>query len=157
MKKEDFAQRITGMQQKMYRITCAYLASEHDRLDAISEAVLKAWQKHTGLREEKYFDSWLIRILIRECINVQRRQKRILPVEQIPEIADEKADDVSCMLRSALENVPEKLRIVLVLHYMEGYGVDDIGRMLHVTRGSVCSMLSRGRQKLQVLLGEEIE
>ena len=67
MNQEEFARRVTAMQNRMYRVACAYLRGEHDRLDAVSQAILRAWEKHGGLRQPQYFDTWLIRILIREC------------------------------------------------------------------------------------------
>src|SRR5699024_11942173 len=57
----------------------SYLSCEQDRLDAVGEAILKAWQKLYTLRDEQRFSTWLTRILIRECIAIQRRQKRTTP------------------------------------------------------------------------------
>ena len=42
MNQEDFARRVTAMQDRMYRVACAYLRGEHDRLDAVSQAILRA-------------------------------------------------------------------------------------------------------------------
>ena len=50
MNQEEFARRVTAMQNRMYRVACAYLRGEHDRLDAVSQAILRAWEKHGGLR-----------------------------------------------------------------------------------------------------------
>ena len=154
MDKEDFAARVTSAQGSLYRIACSYLACEHDRLDAISEAIFKAWQKRDTLRAERYFDTWLVRILIRECIAILRRQRRTTPVEQVapPEGASQNED-----LRRALERLPQKLRSATVLHYMEGYSVEEVASMLGTTKGAVCSRLSRARESLRALLKEEIE
>ena len=84
MNQEEFARRVTAMQNRMYRVACAYLRGEHDRLDAVSQAILRAWEKHGGLRQPQYFDTWLIRILIRECIAIQRRQARVIPMDRTP-------------------------------------------------------------------------
>ena len=70
MTKEEFGQRVTAMQNRLYRIARGYLNSEHDCLDAVSEAIFKAWQKRAALRDEKLFETWLVRILIRECVNI---------------------------------------------------------------------------------------
>lgn len=154
MDKEAFGRRVTFSQGSLYRIACSYLSGEHDRLDAISEAILKAWQKLPTLKDERYFDTWLVRILIRECVNIQRRQRRTTPVETViqpqPPVQNE-------ALRQALDALPQKLRIATVLHYMEGYSVEEIARIVGATKGAVCSRLSRARDQLRVALKEEIE
>ena len=158
MDKETFASRVSAMETRLYRMASAYLHGEHDRLDAISDAILKAWQKQYTLKNEAYFETWLTRILIRECIDAQRKQKRMIPVEQMPNRIDESTGGESgYLLRCALQEIPEKFRLPLLLHYMENYGVDEIARILSLSRGAVCSRLSRGRERLKSILKEEIQ
>jgi RNA polymerase sigma-70 factor, ECF subfamily len=158
LNQEEFTRHVTALQNRMYRIACAYLRGEHDRLDAISQAILRAWEKQAGLRHVQYFDTWLIRILIRECIAIQRKQARLMPVETLPDApTEDNHADISITLREALDALPEKLRIVIVLYYMEGLSVSDVSRALRISVGAVCSRLSRGRDQLRELLKEEIE
>lgn len=158
MNQEEFARRAAAMQDRMYRVACAYLRGEHDRLDAVSQAILRAWEKHGGLRQPQYFDTWLIRILIRECIAIQRRQARVTPVDALPDMpAPDGQADTRLALREALGRLPEKLRTVLVLYYMEGFDVAQVARILHISKGAVCSRLSRGRDQMRAMLKEEIE
>lgn len=156
MDKEDFSLRITAAQGRMYRVACSYLRGEHDRLDAISEAILRAWQKRSSLRKEEFFEPWLIKILIRECVNIQRKQKRMVPVDELPQ-GRETPPPGNGALREALEAMPEKLRTVTVLYYMEGYPVHEAALALGISKGAVCSRLSRARGLLRELLKEEIE
>lgn len=155
MNKEEFSLRVTSAKGRLYHIACGYLRGEQDRLDAIAEAVAKAWQKRTALKKEESFDPWLARILIHECINVQRRQKRMFPVEEIPE--REARPEHTHDLQWAVDALPPKLRIVVVLHYLEGYSVGEMARTLRMAKGTVCSHLSRARSALRGLLEEEIE
>ena len=154
MDKDTFARRVTDMQESLYRVAASYLRCEHDRLDAVSEAVLKAWEKRDTLREERYFSTWLTRILIRECVNIQRRQKRMMPVEHMPEEADEPNEAVSA-LREALERLPQRLRTMAVLHYMEGYDAREVARIMGTTKSAVCAGLFRARGKLRAFIEEE--
>ena len=155
MTRDEFGFRVTARQGRLYRVARGYLRGEHDCMEAVSEAIFKAWQKRDTLRDEKYFDTWLTRILIRECVNVQRRQRRMVPVETLPEAPETPtADEELCL---ALDALPQKLRSVTVLHYMEGYGVADVAKILGTTKGAVCSRLSRARDALRAALKEEIE
>ena len=74
MDKDEFSRRARDATQSLYRVACAYLASPPDRDDAVQEALLRAWEKRRTLREEQYFKTWLTRILIRVCVDMQRRK-----------------------------------------------------------------------------------
>ena len=156
MDKDAFAARVTAMQQSLYRVAASYLRGEADRLDAVCEAVARAWEKRGTLRDERLFATWLTRILIRECVNIQRRQRRIVPVETLPEQAQEDESDAVRSLREALETLPQRQRTMVVLHYMEDYDVREVARIMGTTRGAVCAGLSRARETLRKRLGEEI-
>ena len=156
MDKDAFTARVTAMQQSLYRVAASYLRGEADRLDAVCEAVARAWEKRGTLRDERLFATWLTRILIRECVNIQRRQRRTVPVETLPEQAQEDESDTVRSLREALETLPQRQRTMVVLHYMEDYDVREVARIMGTTRGAVCAGLSRAREALRRRLGEEI-
>ena len=156
MDKDAFAARVTAMQQSLYRVATSYLRGEADRLDAVCEAVARAWEKRGTLRDERLFATWLTRILIRECVNIQRRQRRTVPVETLPEQAQEDESDTVRSLREALETLPQRQRTMVVLHYMEDYDVREVARIMGTTRGAVCAGLSRAREALRRRIGEDI-
>ena len=156
MDKDAFAARVTAMQQSLYRVATSYLRGEADRLDAVCEAVARAWEKRGTLRDERLFATWLTRILIRECVNIQRRQRRTVPVETLPEQAQEDESDTVRSLREALETLPQRQRTMVVLHYMEDYDVREVARIMGTTRGAVCAGLSRARDALRRRIGEDI-
>ena len=156
MDKDAFAARVTAMQQSLYRVAASYLRGEADRLDAVCEAVARAWEKRSTLRDERLFATWLTRILIRECVNIQRRQRRTVPVDTLPEQAQEDESDAVRSLREALETLPQRQRTMVVLHYMEDYDVREVARIMGTTRGAVCAGLSRARETLRRRIGEDI-
>ena len=82
-------------------------------------------------------------------------RRRVTPVASLPEQGESDADTVA--LRDALDALPQKLRTVTVLYYMEGYGVRELARMLRVPKGTVTSRLHMARGRLRELLKEEIE
>lgn len=154
MDKEAFSRQVTTMQGSLYRVAASYLRGEADRLDAISEAIVKAWAKRGTLRDERLFGTWLTRILIRECVGIQRRQKRSVPVEAMPERAQEEDRRIR-ELREAMESLPQRQRTMVVLHYMEGYDVHDTARIMGTTKSAVCAGLSRARMALRQWIEED--
>lgn len=157
MDKEQFARRVMNLQGSLYRVAASYLQGESDRLDAVSDAITRAWEKRHTLREEAYFRTWITRILIRECVNIQRRQKRSVPVERMPEGAAQDEDERIALLRASLERLPQRHRTMVVLHYMEGYDVCETARIMGTTKGAVCAGLARARDALRRMIGEEMD
>lgn len=155
MDKDTFARRVTDLQGGLYRVAASYLRGESDRLDAVSEAITRAWEKRHTLRDERLFRTWITRILIRECVNIQRRQKRSVPVDALPEAESEPEDERIAALREALAQLPQRQRTMTVLHYMEGYDVREVARIMGTTKNAVCAGLSRARTRMRALMGEE--
>ena len=155
MDKDTFARQVTDLQGSLYRVAASYLHGESDRLDAVSEAITRAWEKRHTLRDERLFRTWITRILIRECVNIQRRQKRSVPVDALPEAESEPEDERIAALREALAQLPQRQRTMTVLHYMEGYDVREVARIMGTTKSAVCAGLSRARARLRTLMGEE--
>ena len=154
MTSEEFAERIVGMTQTLYRMCYALLAQPCDREDAVQACLEKAWRKRASLRDERYLQTWVIRILINECHDIQRRSRRESAVETLPEREAPPGADPE--LHDALLRLEPKWRVPIVLHYMEGYSVEEIARMLRLPRGTVKTRMLRARRALREMLSEEV-
>ncbi len=149
-----FARKAVEMEGLMYRVACGMLRTEADRHDAMQQALLKAWEKRHTLRNEALFDTWLIRILINACKGIYRKQERLVPMERLPETP---ANPPDLDVMDAVERLPEKQRIVVMLHYLEGLPTADIARLLRIPASTVRGRLSAARQFLRLELSEEEE
>ena len=139
--------------QKMYRIAISMLQNEEDAADAIQETVLKCWQKIGQVRNDEYFETWLIRILINQCNDILKDRKKIIYVEDIPEIVHE--DDYFVNeWKAVLNGLNEKYRVVMELYYVDGFSTKEIAGMLHIRDVNVRSRMARGRKQLEQLLSE---
>ncbi|WP_330404140.1 RNA polymerase sigma factor [Clostridioides difficile] len=105
-----------------------------------------------SLKEEQYFKTWLIRIVINECNSLRRKRLKFLSFEDVfkNKKIDEK-DDYSD-LYTAIQSLPKKIKIPIVLYYIEGYSVDEVKEILDIPQGTVKSRLSRGRRLLKTKL-----
>ena len=63
MTKEEFAQRIVAMTEVLHRVAWSQLGQAADREDAVQETIRRAWEKRDRLRDERYMQTWVIRIL----------------------------------------------------------------------------------------------
>lgn len=154
MTKQDFVERVLARERTLYRVARAMLRQEADQKDAVQEAVAKAWAKLGSLRDERYFATWLTRILINECANIARRHKRIVLMRDWQEEAlTERAEFAEpSVIDEALDALPEKLRLPMVLHYLEGFSLAEIQEMLHLPLGTVKSRLHDARIALKLKL-----
>jgi RNA polymerase sigma-70 factor, ECF subfamily len=152
--KETFSCLAQECMGTMYRVAAAYLRSPQDRADAAQTALMKAWEKRDTLREEQYFKTWLIRILIRECINLQKAYRGSVPLENVPAPAEPPADPA---LRDAIDRLPTTLKVPVVLFYLEGCSIKETAKLLHLPQGTVRSRLFRARKALCRALKEDIE
>lgn len=152
MQKAEFVQCVRNCERRLYRIAYTMLRNNADCEDAVQEALLKAWNKLNSLREERYFETWLIRILINECRNIWRRRR-----DRETELTDQIAapDDGENLLYPALMGMKSTYRTAMELHYIEGYKLKEIAHMLSVPETTVKWRLSKGRSELKKQLGEE--
>ena len=147
-----FMEEVERAERTLYRVSRSLLSSDADCRDAVQEALLKAWQRRDSLREAAYFRTWLVRILINECRMLRRRNRRVTPVEVLPEREAPPPDEA---LRDALEALDERWRLPLVLHYLEGFSVREIAEMLDTPENTVKMRLMRARRRLRGMLSEE--
>lgn len=159
MDREEFSRRVNAMMDRLYRISYGQLREPQDRMDAVQDALLKAWTARGRLRSPEYFETWLVRILINECHNRQRAKRRAAPMDAAPEpSADDPALDAlygrNAEVRDAVRALSGKLRVVVILYYMEDYGIDEIARILRLPRETVRSRLRRARAALREALAK---
>ena len=154
MTKEEFVALAQPCQSALYRVAAAYLRGAEDRADAAQSALLKAWMKRDTLRDVQFFKTWLTRILIRECVNLQRRHAPGVPIEDV-ELPAPPARDMA--LRDAIDRLKENLKIPVILYYLEGYSLQEVSQALRLPQGTIKSRLSRARDELRNALKEEIE
>lgn len=150
----EFEQRIVAMQDTLFRVCYSLLPQACDREDAVQECIRRAWEKRDQLKTDAYMQTWVIRILIRECCRAARGNRREIPTEQLPEREASSSSDPA--LRDAVMHLPERLRIPVVLHYMEGYELKEIAAALRLPLGTVKTRLSAARKRLKAMLGEEV-
>lgn len=153
MEKDAFAAKVLMNEQMLYRISKSILFYDSDCEDAVQEAIFKAWSKISQLREEKYFATWLVRILINECYRINRGKRRDTEYEDYMQSGTAEENNTP-ELYEAMMKLPEKIRITVELYYIEGYSVAETGRILEIPSGTVKSRLSEGRKKLRTFLEE---
>ena len=105
------------------------------------------------MRNETYFRTWITRILINACYDTQRKRRRVIPLDEVAERAAAASSDPALTL--ALEALPEKLRLPLVLCYSEGMSYEEAAAALRIPLSTLRGRIHRGRGQLRKELNAE--
>ncbi|MBR4080371.1 MAG: RNA polymerase sigma factor [Clostridia bacterium] len=151
MDKDFFVQEIEAHSGVMYRVAWSILQNDDACRDALQTAALKAWEKRHTLREERYFRTWITRILIHTCYDARKTARRTVSIEEVPEPALPPPDPVLAM---ALQALPEKLRLPLMLHFSEGMRYEEIAGALRLPVATVRGRIHRAKEQLRKELAE---
>ena len=147
MTQAEFARQVEQLQGTLYRIAATVLPQLCDREDAVQSAILNAWRRLPTLREDERFQPWLIRIMLNECYALLRRRKRETPTDTLPDMPAPETGDPD--LYRFFVRLPEKLRMTMVLYYVEGYDVREVAQILRLPQGTIKSRLARGREQMR--------
>ncbi len=148
----DQNQTVTALYDRyaaiVFRISYAELLSREDAEDAVQEVFFKYMDKLPSFQDEEHEKAWFIRVTINQCRDVWRRKKlrRYTPLEEIVHLPAKEQEN--SMLPLILE-LPEKYKTPILLHYLEGFRVDEISHILHLTQSAVKMRLARGRDLLK--------
>lgn len=108
---DAFAEAVTGMVQTLYRVSCSQLSLEADREDAVQETLRRAWEKRASLKNERYLQTWVIRILLNVCHDIQREKSDIYSYSA------REQDGMLIYTKSC--RVPEKLPDSLMIRWLD--------------------------------------
>jgi RNA polymerase sigma-70 factor (ECF subfamily) len=159
VRRREFEARLTECGPLAYRVARGVLRNDADAEDVAQEALLRAYRRFDRLRDPLRFRGWLVRIVFRLALDRARSAKRrelretewAQPARRaVPPNAEELAasSEFQAHLERALEALPEKLRLVLLLAAMEEHTLEEVAGMLGLPVGTVKSRLFVGRKKL---------
>ena len=155
MNKSDFAEQVTAAEATLYHLSKSILKNDCECADAVQEAIITAYSKLHSLRDDRFFKTWLCRILINECYQICRTNKRVVPLEDYMEADYPSEQQNNLGLFDAIMVLKTDLRLVIVLHYIEGFQTREMAEMLKIPEGTVKSRLSRARTELKSVFGEK--
>lgn len=150
--RDAFAQEVRELTDTAFAVTYLILGNSADSEDAMSAAILRAFENRGKLRKRDSFRAWFLQILRHEAYDLLKKRRRLTPVEELPEEAAPEGDDAGRLdLRQALGELTDTQRTALLLQ-QEGYDMAEIGQILDVPVGTVKSRISRAKQTLRTLL-----
>ena len=132
----------------LYRICLVMLKKTADAEDAVQDTFIRYMQKAPAFSSDEHEKAWLIKVAANICKDMLRQRNRTAELDEAALNTLTAADEDSHILE-ALTQIPEKFRIVLTLHYIEGYKVNEIAEMIGKTSSAVKMRLAKGRKLLE--------
>jgi RNA polymerase sigma-70 factor (ECF subfamily) len=154
----EFEARLIESSTLAFRVAYAVLRHREDAEDVAQEAFAKAYRSFRQLRDRDRFRAWLVRMTWRLAMDRRRSDQRRASREAahvdlerprpttIDEIAARERAD---RLWEAIDALPEKLRVVVVLSGIEGHDLHEVARLLGLAEGTVKSRMFAARRRLR--------
>jgi RNA polymerase sigma-70 factor (ECF subfamily) len=154
--RREFDERLAECGPLAFRVARGVLRNTADAEDVAQEALLRAYRRFGRLRERARFRAWLVRITFRLALDRARSAKRrelreTLWAQTVPRPTTEDlaaSSEFQRHLARALDELPPRLRLVLLLAAMDGHTLEEVSALLSVPLGTVKSRLFVARKQL---------
>ncbi|WP_370047488.1 sigma-70 family RNA polymerase sigma factor [Lysinibacillus sp. RC79] len=155
---QAFIELLQEEKVKLYKMAYIYMKNENDALDVVQETIARAYANIHTVKEEQYFATWLMRILINTALEMLRKNQKIVPLlEQQAEQEQISTNDEKLDLLQAIEQLEEKYKTVILLRYYRDLQIKEIADLLGCPEGTVKTNVHRGIQQLKKYLNKEGE
>ena len=147
-----FSTLYARIYKDLYKFALFTLKHPQDAEDAVSEAVMAAYENIHKLKKEESFRSWMFTILANQCRKKLRRQNQ--PEELTEDVAVLEQDHAGEQdVRDAFSMLSEKDRMIVACSVLGGYASEEIGRLLEMNPATVRSRKARALEKMRQVLG----
>lgn len=155
---QAFEELVDRWQKRLWRHARVVIGDEDAAWDAVQETWVAIVKGIAKLQDAGAFPAWAYRILTSKCsdiIRMRQRQRRMDEdfVAEASSAGNPRPDEAHDALRSAISRLPEEQRVLLSLHYAEGYTTTEIAEIMGVAQGTVKAKLFHARDHLRRLIG----
>lgn len=157
---EAFEELIEPIREKLYRIAYSYVKNRDDALDIVSESVYRAYVNLRRLKNPSYFDTWMIRIVINQSINLINKNRRItLKADMAVNAASQDTVDIdeALDLYAAMDRLNDNQKAVVILKYFEDLPITQVAAIMERPVGTVKSFLHGALKELRLELKEAFQ
>ncbi len=158
--KSAFEELVKKYEHSVFNLIYRYIGNYTEVEDVAQEVFIKVWRKARSFRGKSMFSTWLYRIVVNHCLNYRSKYKQrplsldqMMEKENIPnsmkqEIDFEKKKKAE-IVRKAIDDLPGKQRMALILSKYEGKSYKEIAEFMNKSLSSIESLIFRAKVNLK--------
>lgn len=150
---------ISEYQEILYRIAKTRLDSKEDVFDVVQDTLVSAYKALPTLKNEKYFKTWIIKILINKCNDFYYGPKKYdVSFENIEQHKVISAEDFTndFGIDYLISSLNKEEQTILTLYYSEGYSEKEISKILNIKYSTIRTKIKRAKEKIALKLDMEV-
>ena len=154
---QELALLIENNQERYYKVAFSYVKNREDALDIVHNAIVKALQSFHTLRNPEYAQTWFYRILTNESISFLRKNRKVIPLEDLQTPQLPPAEDLAGIhkdeyidLYAAIDKLPPDMKTILILRFFEDMKYEEIAEITSTNLNTVKSRLHRALKHLKL-------
>ncbi|MBH0171275.1 sigma-70 family RNA polymerase sigma factor [Fictibacillus sp. 18YEL24] len=152
---EAFLQLIQTYKVDLYKTALSFLRNEEEALEAMQEVTYRAYKNIKKLKNEVYFKTWLIRIMINYCNDQLKHKKRVVRNDEILNSLGFSENHSQLELKDAMLDLDDRSREILTLKYFNDVKIKDIATIMQCPEGTVKTWLNKALRALREKLEEK--
>ncbi|EJT6501107.1 sigma-70 family RNA polymerase sigma factor [Clostridium perfringens] len=155
--KESFGILIKNNKEYLYKMAFLYVKDEQDALEVIHETVYRAFLNIEKLKKEKFFNTWITRILINVSIDFLKKKGKNEMLDESTPIRKERCEistEEKLDLYNAIDLLNDNYKTVIIMMYFNDMKIKDISKVMEIPENTVKTYLRRAKQALGEVLKE---
>ena len=146
---EEFNNLVSTYMDTVFRLALNYVRCSHNADDITQNVFIKLYRSNKYFESEIHIRNWLIRVTVNECKKMLISPwRKLVPIEEYMETISFRSPEHSDLFYEVM-TLPKKYRVVIYLHYYEGYSTEEISKLVGIPSATVRTQLKRGREILK--------
>lgn len=138
---------------KYYKLAFSYVHNDSDAMDIVQDSAYKAIKNAELLKNQKYVDTWIYRIVINQCKTFLSKNNQITDdISDVNISFNDKYENID--LKNALNALDNDEKAIIILRFFEDLKIEDIASVLDIKVNTVKSRLYRCLRKLESIMEE---
>ena len=135
----------------LYRLCLVYLKKREDAEEAVTDAFIRLMERKPAFENKSHEKAWLMKTAVNICKNMHKSAwfRNVIPNDEVLSYMTT-PEEISIM--EDVLSLPTKYRVIIYMHYYQGYKAAEIALMLNMNESTVLSRLSRGRRQLRDII-----
>jgi len=152
-----FYELISEKKEMLYKLAYSYVKNKDDALDIIQETIYKAYMSINKLKEPKFFNTYITKILINCALDLIKNNKNLVYTELLSKnnVSTPLATEENLDLYAAVDKLNEKYKTIIILKYFQDFTLTEISEILQCPIGTIKTNLHKALKELRIQLYEE--